>query len=126
MNISKPVDALSNLTDQAAQSADNAIRATQGVANQAFNSLAGTVQDIRQQAGPMLTQAVDQVNHLAHQGADAVREGAHQLRTTAQHASDSTLNYVRNEPVKAMLIAAAVGAAVMWVASHSGRSHHNR
>ncbi len=126
MITNKPTDTVTSLTDQAAQSADHAIRTTQGVANQAFNSLAGTVQDIRQQAGPMLTQAVDQVNTLAHQGADAVREGANQLRSTAQHASDSTLNYVRNEPVKAMLIAAAAGAAIMWMASHSGRSHHSR
>ena len=42
-----------NIADQAASSADQAIRATQNVANKALDGLAGGVQDLRQQAAPM-------------------------------------------------------------------------
>jgi ElaB/YqjD/DUF883 family membrane-anchored ribosome-binding protein len=36
-----------------------------------------------------------------------------QVRDQAMRASDGTLNYIKDEPVKAMLIAAAAGAALM-------------
>ena len=50
------------LTDQAAQSADNAIKSTQSLANGAFDSLSGTVKDIRDQAAPMVNRATEQAD----------------------------------------------------------------
>ena len=64
---------------------------------------------------PMLGRAVDQANALAHRGADALRE-------QARHASDSTVSYIRAEPVKAVLIAAASGAALVGLISFFARS----
>ncbi|MDP2681036.1 MAG: hypothetical protein Q8O85_20295 [Rhodoferax sp.] len=76
------------------------------------------------------THAADQVartsQQLAHGAIDGVRETSHQLRVKAEHASDNTVRYIQHEPVKAMLIAAATGAALMALISlisHS-RSHH--
>ena len=114
---SKPFDQPSNLADQAAQSADNAIKSTQRVANEALDSLAGSVQDIRQQAAPLLNRATEQASALAQRGMDAVRDGSQQLRDKALRASDGTVNYIKDEPVKAMLIAAATGAALMAMAA---------
>jgi len=74
------------------------------------------------QAAPMLERAVDQVNAMAHQGANSVREGSQALRSKALHASDDTARYIRGEPVKSMLIAAATGAALMAVLALLGRS----
>lgn len=102
-----------NLVDQAAHSADQTIRATQNVANKALDSLAGSVQDIRQHAAPMLNRAVDQTSAMAHRGMDAVRDGSQQLRERAHRASDGTRNYIKDEPFKSMLYAAAAGAALM-------------
>lgn len=106
-----------NLADQAALSADRAIKSTQRVTNNAFDSLAGGVQDLRQQAAPLLDRATQQASELAQRGVDGVRETAQQLRERASRASDSTVNYIRDEPVKAMLIAAAVGAGLMALLS---------
>ena len=64
----------------------------------------------------MISRATEQVTSVARQGLDAVREGTQQVRDGARRASDSALGYVRDEPVKAMLIAAAAGAALMLVA----------
>jgi ElaB/YqjD/DUF883 family membrane-anchored ribosome-binding protein len=48
-----------------------------------------------------------------HRGIEAVRESSKQWLSRAQVATDSTTDYIRQEPVKAVLIAAATGAAVL-------------
>ena len=111
-----------SLINQAGDLADGAIRSTQRMANDTLDSLAGTVQDLRHQAEPLLNRASNQAAALAQLGADAVHDGARHVRDTAGHARDTTVSYIRDEPVKAMLIAAATGAALMALISLIGRS----
>ncbi|MDP2369485.1 hypothetical protein [Rhodoferax sp.] len=106
-----------NLADQAAQSADNAIRSTQRVTNDALDGLAGTVQGIRHQAAPMLDHASERASALAQRGLDGVRDASHHLQERFQSASNGTVNYIKEEPVKSILIAAATGAALMAMIS---------
>lgn len=75
-----------------------------------------------EQAAPLYERAVDQVSALAHQGANTLRDGSQVLRGKALDASDCTVSYIREEPVKAMLIAAATGAALLAVLSVLSRS----
>lgn len=76
------------------------------------------------------THAAAQVAKTSQQLANGVIEGvhdtSHQLRVKAEHASDHTVRYVQHEPVKAMLMAAATGAALMALVSliSRSRSHH--
>ena len=122
MNTDNPVDQANVLADRTAQSADKTIRATQRVANDALNTLAGSVEDMRQQAAPLLNRATEQVNTLAQHGMDTLRDTSQQLREQALRVTDSTEGYVKEEPVKAMLIAAATGAALMALLSLMTRS----
>ncbi len=117
-----PLSPANNLADQAAASADHAIRSTQKAANGALDSLSGTVHDLREQASPMLNRATEQVSALAQRGVNTVRDTSQQLRDKALRASDSTVSYIKEEPVKAMLIAAATGAALMALVSLMGRA----
>jgi ElaB/YqjD/DUF883 family membrane-anchored ribosome-binding protein len=117
MLLNKPVEQPSSLVEQASQSADQAIKSAQQVANEALESLTGAMQDLRHQATPMMERASDSVGAFAKRGVDSVRETSHQLRIKAEHASDNTVNYVRHEPVKSVLIAAATGAALMALIS---------
>jgi ElaB/YqjD/DUF883 family membrane-anchored ribosome-binding protein len=55
-------------------------------------------------------------------GVDSVRARARRLTAGARSASDSAANYARNEPIKALLIAFAVGAALSTVVSLINRS----
>jgi ElaB/YqjD/DUF883 family membrane-anchored ribosome-binding protein len=126
MMIDRVTESHSNLADQAALSADQAIRSTQRVANQALDGLAGSVQDLRQQAAPLLNRATEQASVLAQRGVDAVREGSRQVRDQALRASDGTVHYVRQEPVKSILIAAAVGATLMALLSRWGGLRERR
>ncbi len=122
-NTPTPTTATSaSLVEQASQSADHAILASQQAANEALKSLAAAMQDLRHQATPMLERASDQVSALARHGVDSVRETSHQLRLKAERASESTVGYIRHEPVKSVLIAAATGAALMALVSLVARS----
>ena len=76
------------------------------------------------------THAADQVartsQQLAHSAMEGVRNTSHQIRVKAEHASDNTVHYIQHEPVKAMLMAAVTGAALMALVSliSRSRSHH--
>ncbi len=111
-----------NLADQAAQSAENAIKSTQRAANGALDSLSSTVQDVRDQAAPAYNRLKTQTEELANCGMDALRNTSQQVRDTAAKASDQTLGYIKDEPLKAVLIAAATGAALMALISLMSRS----
>lgn len=57
--------------------------------------------------------ATEQAVGAAHRGVAAVRNGSQHMLDRAHQASDSTVTYIKDEPVKAMLIAAAAGATLM-------------
>lgn len=113
MMTNNPFDSPTRLADQAAASADQAIRSTQRVANEALDALSTSVQEAHDRAVPALDRGSEKLAALAQRGLDTVRESSQHLREKALHASDSTVGYVRDEPVKAMLIAAATGAVLM-------------
>jgi ElaB/YqjD/DUF883 family membrane-anchored ribosome-binding protein len=102
-----------NTADGAAQSIEHAVQSTQRTADQALDRLAGTPNELRPQVAPLLERAGEQAGALAQRSADAVRERAQQLRAQTTRVSDGTLNYIKDEPVKAVLIAAAAGAALV-------------
>ena len=111
------------LADRAVSSADQAIKSTQRVAHHALDSLSGSVEDLRRNASPMLDRVSEQASSIARRGVDTARERSQQLREKAVRAGDNTVGYIKDEPVKAILIAAATGAALMAVMSLLGRSH---
>lgn len=118
----KPVgQQASNIADQAADSASSAIRSTQNVANAAFDRLNDKVDSVREHAAPMIDRLSSQAEAAARRSADALRETSAQLRDKAMRAQDNTVGYIRDEPVKAMLIAAATGAVLMALIGLMGR-----
>ena len=102
-----------NTADGAAHSIERAVQSTPRTADEALDRLAGTANELRQQVSPLLERAGEQAGALAQRSADAVRERAQQLRAQTTRVSDGTLNYIKDEPVKAVLIAAAAGAALV-------------
>ncbi|MBC7483112.1 MAG: hypothetical protein H7337_14725 [Rhizobacter sp.] len=120
---SKPLGTeASNFADTAADSASSAIRSTQNVANNAFNRLNDKVDAVREQAVPLINRISTQAEAAARRGAEAVKETSAQLREKAVRAQDTTVGYIKEEPIRAMLIAAATGAALMALISLASRS----
>jgi ElaB/YqjD/DUF883 family membrane-anchored ribosome-binding protein len=91
----------SSLSDQAIHSADIALDRTQSAASH----------------------AVDSMGRAIEHGMDRVRDTSHQMRESAARASEGTANYIRHDPVKSVLIAAATGAALMALVSLLTRSN---
>ena len=125
MSTMNPFEKSSAVADAVAQSADHAIRSTQRMTNDALDTLAGSVRDVRHEVTPVLNRATEQVTGFAQHGLDVVRDGSRRIRAEAQHASEATVNYIRHEPVKAVLIAAATGAVLMALVSLIARSRHH-
>ena len=69
-------------------------------------------------------QAIRATQHLANNAMESVLDTSHQLRVKAGHASENTVNYIRHEPVKSILVAAAAGAVLMALVSLFSASRH--
>lgn len=125
--MSSPVNTLgddaSSLAASVANSTEHAIRSAQ----QGIDQLANNLDGARSQTSNALHHLVSDTEALAHRGMDAVRDGAGQLREKSLHVKDATASYIQHEPVKSMLMAAAVGAALMGLVALFSRHHsgHN-
>jgi ElaB/YqjD/DUF883 family membrane-anchored ribosome-binding protein len=69
--------------------------------------------------------AIHDTQRLANRAVEAVSQSLQnagkQVKGGAQQASDTTIAYIREEPVKSMLIAAATGAALVALARLASR-----
>ena len=102
-----------SMGDRVSQSTDQTIKSAQNGATQTADKLASAMQDLRHEGPAVFNKAVDGMSAFAHRGVDSVRDASHQLRVKAEHASESTASYIRHDPLKSVLIAAATGAALM-------------
>ncbi|MEY4344378.1 MAG: hypothetical protein RL032_210 [Pseudomonadota bacterium] len=67
--------------------------------------------------------AIKSTQRLANAALDKLSDASQQARASAIHASDTTAQYIRNDPIKAVLIAAAAGAATAVLISLATRHH---
>jgi hypothetical protein len=63
-----------DIADNAAGTAQNAIRSTQRAADQALDRLSEKVDDVRSQAAPLLNKVSSQAEAAARRGMEAVRD----------------------------------------------------
>jgi len=80
-------------------------------------NLADTSANLVNQTSQAADQAIRATQHMASDARDRLLNTSHQLRLKAEHASESTVNYIRHDPIKSILIAAATGAALMALIS---------
>ncbi|WP_298829594.1 hypothetical protein [uncultured Piscinibacter sp.] len=73
-------------------------------------------------AAQLIDRATGTAGATAHRGLDAVLEGTDRLRSTVRHAGDSASDYIRHDPLKAVLMAAAAGALLTALISLMARS----
>jgi len=69
--------------------------------------------------------AIRSAQSAARRGVEALRETSVHLRERALKATDSTAGYIKEDPLKSVLIAAAAGAALMALLGLLGRSRRS-
>ena len=83
------------------------------------------VRSLADDAGHLIDRATGAASVKAHRGVDAVLDGAHRMRDTVRHAGDSATDYIRHDPLKAVLIAAGAGALLTLLVSLLARRRHH-
>jgi ElaB/YqjD/DUF883 family membrane-anchored ribosome-binding protein len=94
---------------------DSAASAARQATQQAFDQADSALTSARARISPTVSRLATQAQVLAARGVNAVRDGALQVKDRASLASESTVRYVKDEPVKSVLIAAAAGAALVGI-----------
>jgi ElaB/YqjD/DUF883 family membrane-anchored ribosome-binding protein len=117
-NISKDVSALAHT---AAQTAEGAMR----LAQEGASRVADGMSEVRAQTGTAFKHLAHDTELLAQHSKEALRESVEQLRERSLRTRDSAATYIQREPIKSVLIAAAVGAAVMGLLTVFSRPHHH-
>jgi ElaB/YqjD/DUF883 family membrane-anchored ribosome-binding protein len=92
----------------------------------AEGALQSTVDDLRERAPAAFSRAAAQVEELTRRSVERARDAGYQVRDRVGRAGDMTVGYIRDEPMKSVLIAAATGAAVAMLIGWLARSNHAR
>ena len=100
------------LAVKAADKEQSGIRTAQDTAKAAGNILSSKLEDVRSDAGTAVKKGAKRVKSAREQGLDAITDVAGQARDVASNAADSILAYTKKNPVKALAIAAALGAVL--------------
>ncbi len=115
-----------DLADQAASKADLALKSSRRVANDALDSLESSVDSLRETVPAAFSRAAAQVEEITRRGLDRAKEASMGVRDQVYKAGDRTVGYIKDEPVKSVLIAAATGAAVALLVGWALRSRTHR
>ena len=107
---------------KASGAAQNGIQSAHKAADQALVKMSSKVDEVRDQAAPVMDKVSDQAQKLLQQGREVFNDTSKKVRDRVTEASDMAVGYTKDEPVKAMLIAAAAGALLMALVPLMARS----
>ncbi len=93
---------------------------------EATGQLQNKIHNISDQASEALGRVAGQAEEMARRTLERARETSTQVRERIGRASDVTVGYIKDEPVKAVMIAAATGAVTALVLSWLSRSRASR
>lgn len=113
---------IEHMADRAAASVDSALQATRVATDHALESMQSSVENLRQAGPAALSRAAAQVEDLTRRGMDRARDAGVQVKAQVSRAGERSVDYIREEPVKSVLVAAAAGAAVAALVGWSMRS----
>jgi hypothetical protein len=100
----------------------DSIRAAKGTAYDTLDKASDDVAQLKRNATPALRDMAAQAQDLADRGMDSLREMSEWSMDYVAESAKMVKAYAKDEPIKAMLIAAAAGAALMAIARLLTRS----
>jgi ElaB/YqjD/DUF883 family membrane-anchored ribosome-binding protein len=105
-------DDLGTLAERAASQAEKAISSSRRTANDVLKTFDTGVDTFRQEASGAIARTAEQLDELARRGIHKARQSSAELRYQVERSTQRSVDYIKDEPVKAVLIAAAAGAAL--------------
>lgn len=106
-------NAVNNLANQGQGLANAAADKVQGGIRDAGAALSNKADDVRDNAAPMIRKVAARTREFGRQSADAAGDFADSVRDAFSSASESVVTYTKENPVKALMIAAASGALLL-------------
>lgn len=110
-----------HLSGQMFNGAEKALDDTRSLASEALHQAEEKVRSLRGSVDPVVDRLASQAQKLARQSLDMASDASERAQRSVSRYADATTRYVSNEPVKAVLIAAAVGAAVALLVASARR-----
>ncbi len=105
-------DPITRIAQRASEKASEAVSATKGAVYDTADAVGDGLRDGSTSA---LKRAAAQADVLSRRGIDKARRASVAVRDQARVKGDQTVAYIREEPVKAVLMAAAAGALLTMV-----------
>jgi len=113
-------------TTHDAMTASRAVDSTRDFASEALDKAESKVRDLHGSVDPVLDMLTSKAQKLARHSLDLASEATYQAEQSLRRATRVTARYVADQPVRSVLIAAAVGAVAALLISSSRRRNQNR
>lgn len=107
-----PNTSYDDMAQKVTDKADDMIGTARQAADGALDSLQEKASHLASVAPGTLSRVAAQIDDLTRRGMERAKAATDTAKDQAALAGDRTVSYIRNEPVRAVLIAAAAGAAV--------------
>lgn len=118
--------AMRQASDDLLQTAGKAVDSTREHANEALDRAESKVRELRGQVDPVVDMLASKAQKLARHSLDLASEAKERAEQSLKRAAGVTTRYVSEQPVRSVLIAAAVGAAVALLVSTSRQRNRDR
>jgi ElaB/YqjD/DUF883 family membrane-anchored ribosome-binding protein len=115
------IDKGNELAEKAAAKADKAITTSQHAIADAEKTIQAGLRQVKEAVPITLSRAASQAEELARSGIDKARAAGSTVAVKANRVGEQTADYVRSEPTKALLMAAAAGAAATLLVTWATR-----
>lgn len=119
---SRNPDIATTAAQRAVDRSDQAVTTTKDRVRDAAEAVNGGLDKLQESGASALTRAAARADELTRQGMEQARHASHVVREQAQAKGDQAVGYIRHQPVKAILMAAAAGAVLAWIMGRSDRT----
>lgn len=116
---------VSHASDELLQTASHAVDVTRDYANGALDKADSKVRDLRSAIESAIDMFAATNQKLARQGIDLAVDAKERAQKQFNRAAGATTQYVSEQPLRSVLIAAGVGAAVALMVAALRSNGHN-
>lgn len=117
---------MQKVSDGMMSSAGRALDATRDHANNALDKAESKLRELRGNVDPTVEFLATKAQKMARQSLDMASEAKERAEKSLKHAADATTRYVSEQPMRSIIVAVTVGAAVALLISSSRHRDRNR